>query len=94
MAKNMTKDMTTGSPMKNIIKFCLPLMLGNLFQQFYNMADIIIVGRFVGKAALSAVGSVGPLNFMIIGTVFGYWLGYRALYRLFGAYCSKIWCTR
>ena len=65
----MTKDMTTGSPLKNIIRFCLPLMVGNLFQQFYNMADTIIVGQFVGKNALSAVGSVGPLNFMIIGTV-------------------------
>lgn len=72
----MTKDMTTGSPMKNIIKFCLPLMMGNLFQQFYNMADIIIVGQFVGKTALSAVGSVGSLNFMIIGSVIGLCTGF------------------
>ncbi len=72
----MTKDMTTGSPLKNIIRFCLPLMVGNLFQQFYNMADTIIVGQFVGKHALSAVGSVGPLNFMIIGTVIGLCTGF------------------
>lgn len=72
----MTKDMTTGSPLKNIIIFCLPLMVGNLFQQFYNMADTIIVGQFVGKNALSAVGSVGPLNFMIIGTVIGLCTGF------------------
>lgn len=72
----MTKDMTTGSPLKNIIRFCLPLMVGNLFQQFYNMADTIIVGQFVGKNALSAVGSVGPLNFMIIGTVIGLCTGF------------------
>ena len=52
----MTKDMTTGSPMKNIIKFCLPVMLGNLFQQFYNIVDSVIVGRFVGAEALAAVG--------------------------------------
>ena len=71
----MTKDMTTGSPLKNIIRFCLPLMVGNLFQQFYNMADTI-VGQFVGKNALSAVGSVGPLNFMIIGTVIGLCTGF------------------
>lgn len=76
MKKDTTKDMTTGSPMKNIIKFCLPLMLGNLFQQFYNMADIIIVGQFVGKTALSAVGSVGSLNFMIIGSVLGLCTGF------------------
>ena len=72
----MTKDMTAGSPMKNIIRFCLPLMLGNLFQQLYNMADTIIVGRFVGKIALSAVGSVGALNFLIIGSVIGLCTGF------------------
>ncbi len=67
----MTKDMTVGSPMKNIVKFCLPLMLGNLFQQFYNMADMVIVGRFVGTTALSAVGAVGSLNFLVIGSIIG-----------------------
>ncbi len=72
----MTKDMTNGSIMKNIIKFCFPLMLGNLFQQFYNMADIIIVGQFVGKTALSAVGSVGSLNFLVIGSVIGLCTGF------------------
>ena len=72
----MTKDMTTGSPMKNIIRFCFPLMLGQLFQQLYNMADTIIVGRFVGKTALSAVGSVGALNFLIIGSVIGLCTGF------------------
>ncbi len=76
MAKNTTKDMTTGGIMKNIIKFCLPLMIGNLFQQFYNMADIIIVGQFVGKTALSAVGSVGSLNFLVIGSVLGLCTGF------------------
>ena len=72
----MTKDMTTGSPMKNIITFCLPLTLGNLFQQLYNMADIIIVGQFVGKTALSAVGSVGPLSFLVVGSVLGLCTGF------------------
>lgn len=74
MAK--VKDMTVGSPTKNILKFCLPLMIGNLFQQFYNMADTIIVGQFVGKNALSAVGSVGSLNFMIVGSVIGLCSGF------------------
>ena len=72
----MTKDMTVGSPTKNIIKFCLPLMIGNLFQQFYNMADIIIVGQFVGKDALSAVGSVGSLSFLVVGSVIGLCTGF------------------
>lgn len=65
-----------GSPMKNIVRFCLPLMMGNLFQQFYNMADTVIVGQFVGKTALSAVGSVGALNFLVIGTVIGLCSGF------------------
>ncbi len=86
MANDKTRDMTTGSSMKNIIKFCLPLMLGNLFQQFYNMADIIIVGQFVGKTALSAVGSVGSLNFMIIGGVTGLCTGFSVpIAQRFGA---------
>ena len=55
----MTKDMTQGSPLKLILAFAVPLMLGSLFQQFYNLADTIIVGRFVGVEALAAVGSVG-----------------------------------
>ena len=44
----MTKDMTQGSPLRLILAFAVPLMLGSLFQQFYNLADTIIVGRFVG----------------------------------------------
>jgi chemotaxis methyl-accepting protein methylase len=86
----MTKDMTTGSPMKNILRFCLPLMVGNLFQQFYNMADIIIVGRFVGKTALSAVGSVGSLNFLVIGSVIGLCTGFSVpVAQRFGAQDEK-----
>ena len=52
----MTKDMTSGSPLRLILAFAVPLMLGSLFQQFYSMADTIIVGRFVGVEALAAVG--------------------------------------
>ncbi len=75
-SKDTTRDMTNGSIMPNIIKFCLPLMLGNLFQQFYNMADIIIVGQFVGKTALSAVGAVGSLSFLVVGFVNGLCTGF------------------
>ena len=53
----MTKDMTTGNPLKLILLFSLPVLFGNLFQQFYNLADTIIVGRFVGVEALAAVGT-------------------------------------
>ena len=62
--------------MSLILRFCLPLMAGNLFQQFYNMVDSMIVGRFVGKSALSAVGSVGALNFLVIGSVIGLCAGF------------------
>ena len=57
MAKDMTKDMTKGSPMRLILGFALPLLFGFLFQQFYNVVDTIIVGRFNGDDALAAVGA-------------------------------------
>ena len=72
----MVRDMTQGKPASLILRFCLPLMAGNLFQQFYNMVDSMIVGRFVGKAALSAVGSVGSLNFLVIGSIIGLCAGF------------------
>ncbi|MGN1168848.1 MAG: MATE family efflux transporter [Acutalibacteraceae bacterium] len=67
----MVKDLTQGKPINLILRFCMPLLAGNLFQQFYNLIDTIIVGRFIGKTALSAVGSVGSLNFLVIGSVIG-----------------------
>lgn len=71
MAKSATKDMTVGSPMKLILQFCIPLFLGMLFQQFYNMMDTMIVGKFLGVHALAAVGTTGSINFMIIGFCMG-----------------------
>ena len=53
----MTKDMTTGNPLKIILLFSVPVLLGNLFQQFYSMVDTIIVGRYLGQEALAAVGA-------------------------------------
>ena len=63
----MTKDMTSGSPMKLILGFSVPLLFGFLFQQFYNLVDTMIVGKLLGAQALAAVGSTGSINFMIIG---------------------------
>ena len=57
----MVKDMTSGRPLKLILSFAIPLLLGNLFQQIYNMADIAIVGQFLGTEALAAVSSSGTL---------------------------------
>ncbi len=67
----MVKDMTKGSVVRQILTFSLPLLLGNLFQQLYNMVDSIIVGKFIGTQALAAVGSTGSVNFLIIGFVLG-----------------------
>lgn len=82
----MTKDLTTGHPLKVILWFAFPLVLGNLFQQFYNLADTIIVGRFVGVNALAAVGSTGSINYMILGFVIGICNGFAIpIAQYFGA---------
>ena len=61
------RDLTKGSPAKLILLFTVPLLIGNVFQQFYNMIDMIIVGQTLGKNALAAVGATGSLTFLIIG---------------------------
>lgn len=65
------RDLTTGSPIKLILLFSLPILVGNLFQQFYNMADSIIVGKFIGTNAFAAVGATGSISFLILGFVNG-----------------------
>lgn len=67
----MTTDLTKGNPIRLLIFFSLPLLAGNIFQQFYSMADAIIVGRFVGAKALAAVGCTGSINFFILGAAVG-----------------------
>ena len=79
MARNMTKDMTTGNPVKLILLFSIPLLIGNIFQQFYSMVDTIIVGRFIGVDALAAVGSTGSMSFLINGFVVGLTSGFAVL---------------
>lgn len=82
----MTKDMTHGTPMKLILGFSLPLLFGFLFQQFYNLMDTLIVGRFLGVDALAAVGSTGSVNFLIIGFCMGVCNGFAIpLAHRFGA---------
>lgn len=67
--------MTVGSPAAHIIKFTLPLLLGNLFQQLYNMVDSIVVGKFVGEDALAAVGACGSTNFLFFSLSSGLAIG-------------------
>lgn len=71
--------MTTGSPGKMIFNFTMPIFIGNIFQQFYNMADTVIVGKFVGNAALAAVGACGTLAFLIIGFLQGVTAGFTVV---------------
>lgn len=59
-------DMTCGNPLRKILLFSLPLVSGTLFQQLYNFADTVIIGRFLGETALAAAGVTYSLNFLIL----------------------------
>ena len=67
-SKNLTKDLTTGSPMKLLIRFATPMILGILLQQFYGLVDTMIVGQYLGKEPLAGVGSTGSLNFIVLAS--------------------------
>ena len=80
------KDLTQGRPMKIIIWFAVPLLLGNLFQQFYNLADARIVGQFLGEESYAAVGATSSLNSTVIGFLNGLTTGFGLVTaRFFGA---------
>ncbi len=72
----MTKDLTNGSPMKLVLGFSIPLLLGFLFQQFYSLVDTLIVGRYLGVDPLAAVGSTSSVNFLVIGFCMGVCIGF------------------
>lgn len=71
----MLKDMTQGNPMKLIFTFAVPMLIGNIFQQLYNMVDSIVVGQFGGANALAAVGSSFPIIFLLISMIMGLTMG-------------------
>lgn len=75
----MELDMTKGSPSGLIVRFIIPIIIGNIFQQLYSMVDTIIVGRFVGVKALAAVGATGSLMFLILGFTQGLTTGFTVL---------------
>lgn len=62
--KDKTLNMTTGNPIKLLLIFAIPMMIGNIFQQFYNIIDSMVVGRLVGSDALAAIGSTGSVTFL------------------------------
>ena len=72
-------DMTKGSPIKLILAFMIPILIGNLFQQLYSMVDTAIVGKFVGVQALAAVGATGGLVFLILGFINGLTHGFSVI---------------
>ena len=65
------KNMTTGKPMPLIVGFAVPLLIGGVFQQVYNLVDVMIVGRYLGEQALAGVGSTGSLTFFMLSLVMG-----------------------
>ncbi len=69
------KDLTTGNESKLILKFAAPMLLGNVFQQLYNIVDSIVVGNFLGKEALAAVGASFPIIFTLISLIIGFAMG-------------------
>ena len=75
----MERDMTTGKPAKILLNFTIPIFIGNVFQQFYSMADTVIVGKFVGNTALAAVGACGTLTFLILGFLMGMTAGFTVV---------------
>lgn len=75
MAKQYVNDMTEGNETSLLLKFTVPMLIGNLFQQFYNMVDSIIVGNYVGKNALAAVGMTSSLNFLYFALCNGFATG-------------------
>ena len=86
MEKKYVCDMTNGNAAGLLLRFAFPMLIGNIFQQFYNMADSVIVGKFVGSNALGAVGSVGSLNFMFFSLCMGLGSGIGVLIsQYFGA---------
>ena len=79
MEKTRTNDMTVGNPVKLIIQFMIPMFLGNVFQQFYNIVDSIVAGQFIGVDALAAIGSTGSLMFFVTGWLNGLSSGFAII---------------
>lgn len=77
--KSGVMDMTQGNMAMLILSFALPLMLGNVFQQFYTVADTAIVGKILGVDALAALGTVESINWLVLGTIQGITQGFGIL---------------
>ncbi len=76
MEREKVKDLTTGNPIKLMLLYSVPVLLGNVFQQIYNFADTIIVGQKLGENSLAAVGCTGGMYFLVNGFVVGITSGF------------------
>ncbi len=86
MTRAMTRDLTEGKPLKLMLSFAAPMLLGLLFQQFYSFVDTAIVGRYLGAEKLAAVGATGSVNFLVIGLCLGFCSGFAIpIAQAFGA---------
>ena len=77
----MVNNLTEGKPLKLLFFFAMPMVVGNLFQQLYNMVDSMVVGRFVGEDALAAVGSSFPVVFLSVAIASGMYRCYFPVLR-------------
>ena len=80
------KDLSYGNEGRLILKFAIPMLLGNVFQQMYNIVDSVVVGKYIGKAALAAVGTSGPIIFLLVSFIIGVTMGFTIVVsQFFGA---------
>ena len=75
MARNKNQDLTRGDPLKLLTAFVIPMLIGNIVQQLYSMADSIIIGRFVGKGPFAAIGATMPVLNVMIVVIIGFTMG-------------------
>ena len=86
----MVNDMTRGKPAKILMVFMLPMLLGNIFQQLYNIVDTVIVGNYVGADALAAVGSTAAMVFLLVAVAMGLSMGYADRPGRIGSYLPDL----
>lgn len=80
------KDLSYGNEGKLILKFAIPMLIGNVFQQLYSVVDSVVVGKYVGKTALAAVGTSGPIIFLLVSFIIGVTMGFTVVVsQYFGA---------
>ena len=85
----MSTSMTKGSPLKLMLQFALPLLMGNLLQQTYNIIDAAIVGQILGADALASVGSSSSVQFLVLGFCIGCCAGLRSCCQIFWRWGSS-----